>query len=170
MGKPGGLPSMGSHRVGHDWSDLAVAAAIHLQSPVCDYTASWGCYTIKSCVCICACPIHRRELGILEPSKISITTMPSTPAPSLSSSDFAKYRHIQESPLFCGTDNSFTQYSCFPRHFYFTLLVSSPYLHTSVVVSFNSICFSLASQGIIIVALYSQYSFNCLCISFLLTS
>ena len=24
---PGGLPSMGSHRVGHDWSDLAAAAA-----------------------------------------------------------------------------------------------------------------------------------------------
>ena len=24
-GKPGGLPSMGSHRVGHDWSDLAAA-------------------------------------------------------------------------------------------------------------------------------------------------
>ena len=26
-GKPGGLLSMGSHRVGHDWSDLAAAAA-----------------------------------------------------------------------------------------------------------------------------------------------
>ena len=26
-GEPGGLPSMGSHRVGHDWSDLAAAAA-----------------------------------------------------------------------------------------------------------------------------------------------
>ena len=26
-GEPGGLPSMGSHRVGHDWSDLATAAA-----------------------------------------------------------------------------------------------------------------------------------------------
>ena len=26
-GKPGGLPSMGSHGVGHDWSDLAAAAA-----------------------------------------------------------------------------------------------------------------------------------------------
>ena len=25
--KPGGLQSMGSHRVGHDWSDLAAAAA-----------------------------------------------------------------------------------------------------------------------------------------------
>ena len=27
MRKPGGLPSMWSHRVGHDWSDLAAAAA-----------------------------------------------------------------------------------------------------------------------------------------------
>ena len=29
MGEPGGLPSMGSHRVGHDWSNLAGAAAGH---------------------------------------------------------------------------------------------------------------------------------------------
>jgi len=28
MGEPGGLPSMGSHRVGHDWSDLAAAAGL----------------------------------------------------------------------------------------------------------------------------------------------
>ena len=26
MGEPGGLPSLGSHRFGHDWSDLAAAA------------------------------------------------------------------------------------------------------------------------------------------------
>ena len=26
-GEPGGLLSMGSHRVGHDWSDLAAVAA-----------------------------------------------------------------------------------------------------------------------------------------------
>ena len=31
MGEPGGLPSMGSHRVGHDWSNLAAAAAKSLQ-------------------------------------------------------------------------------------------------------------------------------------------
>ena len=30
-GEPGGLPSMGSHRVRHDWSDLAVAAAWYNQ-------------------------------------------------------------------------------------------------------------------------------------------
>ena len=29
-GEPGGLPSMGSHRVGHDWSDLAAAATLLL--------------------------------------------------------------------------------------------------------------------------------------------
>ena len=28
MGEPGGLPSMGSYRVGHDWSNLAAAAAV----------------------------------------------------------------------------------------------------------------------------------------------
>ena len=28
-GEPGGLPSMGSHRVGHDSSDLAAAAAAY---------------------------------------------------------------------------------------------------------------------------------------------
>ena len=29
MGEPGGLLSLGSHRVGHDWSDLVAAAAAH---------------------------------------------------------------------------------------------------------------------------------------------
>ena len=28
MGEPGGLLSVGSHRVGHDWGDLAAAAAV----------------------------------------------------------------------------------------------------------------------------------------------
>ena len=31
--EPGGLPSMGSHRVGHNWSDLAAAAATRLLHP-----------------------------------------------------------------------------------------------------------------------------------------
>ena len=30
IGEPGGLPSLGSHRVGHDWSDLAAAATLHI--------------------------------------------------------------------------------------------------------------------------------------------
>lgn len=43
---------------------------------------------------------------IPEYSKISITTMPSTSAPSSSSSNFVQYKHIQESSLFCGRDNN----------------------------------------------------------------
>ena len=33
MGEPGGLPSMGSHRVGHDWSNLAATAAAAAMGP-----------------------------------------------------------------------------------------------------------------------------------------
>ena len=32
MGEPGGLPSLGSHRVGHDWSNLAAVAAAAAQT------------------------------------------------------------------------------------------------------------------------------------------
>ena len=44
-GEPRGLPSMGSHRVGHDWSDLAAAAVKAMVFPVVMY----GCesWTIK---------------------------------------------------------------------------------------------------------------------------
>ena len=34
-GEPGGLPSMGSHRVGHDLSDLEAAAADQVCRPIC---------------------------------------------------------------------------------------------------------------------------------------
>ena len=34
MGEPGGLPSMGSHRARHDWSDLAAAATMYETSVI----------------------------------------------------------------------------------------------------------------------------------------
>ena len=34
-GEPGGLPSMGSHRVRHDWSDLAAAAFLYFKIVGC---------------------------------------------------------------------------------------------------------------------------------------
>ena len=39
-GEPGGLPSMGSHRVRHDWSDLAAAAAT-LTKDIAHLLSSW---------------------------------------------------------------------------------------------------------------------------------
>ena len=49
-GEPGGLPSLESHRIGHDWSDLAAAAAVKtMVFPVVMYRCeSW---TIKKAEC-----------------------------------------------------------------------------------------------------------------------
>ena len=40
-GEPGGLPSVGSHRVGHDWSDLAVAAAAAVTKSCSTLATPW---------------------------------------------------------------------------------------------------------------------------------
>ena len=61
-GEPGGLPSMGSHRVGHDWSNLAGTAGdsadwARLKSRAHTYThntsesqLAWGFWNILHCV------------------------------------------------------------------------------------------------------------------------
>ena len=42
MAEPGGLPSVGSHRVRHDWSDLAAAAAfLSSLSSISQFAYSW---------------------------------------------------------------------------------------------------------------------------------
>ena len=42
MGEPGGLPSMGSHRVGHDWSVLASSSSSRVHScSVSQEVVSW---------------------------------------------------------------------------------------------------------------------------------
>ena len=44
-GEPGGLPSMGSHRVGQDYSDLAAAAGVFVGLP--------GGSQVKASACVC---------------------------------------------------------------------------------------------------------------------
>ena len=41
-GEPGGLPSLGSHRVGHNWSDLAAAAAAAAAAIHTDCMCKWN--------------------------------------------------------------------------------------------------------------------------------
>ena len=38
-GEPGGLLSMGSHRVGHDWSDLAAAEVIIMEKTMAPHSS-----------------------------------------------------------------------------------------------------------------------------------
>jgi len=40
-GEPGGRPSMGSHRVGHDWSDLAAVAAAAKEELIPVWVFTW---------------------------------------------------------------------------------------------------------------------------------
>ena len=44
MAEPGGLPFMGSHRVGHNWSNLAAAAAVPImkRTSQCKSKPQWG--------------------------------------------------------------------------------------------------------------------------------
>ena len=58
MGEPDGLPSMGSHRVGHDWSDLAAAAAAMYISSGCWQFDLWFLWFSKTSVNIWKFTVH----------------------------------------------------------------------------------------------------------------
>jgi len=53
-GEPGGLPSLGSHRVGHDWSDLAAAAAVQQEDRQKGWATQVGCSGQTRWVRLCA--------------------------------------------------------------------------------------------------------------------
>ena len=63
-GEPGGLPFMGSHRVGHDWSDLAAAAdnynliqcIINIYLHILFTKKICWLSVVNTCVCVQSCP------------------------------------------------------------------------------------------------------------------
>ena len=75
-GEPGGLPSMESHRVGHDWSDLAaVAAAADSENSlfILSYKSSLNLITLVNFLEICIY-ISRKYLLELIPQKMSFSS------------------------------------------------------------------------------------------------
>ena len=61
-GEPGRLPSMGSHRVGHDWSDLAAAVMYICQSPSPNSSPTfppWYPYACSLCLCLYLCFVNK---------------------------------------------------------------------------------------------------------------
>ena len=83
MGEPGGLPSMGSHRVGHDWSDLAAVAAAawsfseilkhYISSHICS-TAATAAKLHQSCPTLCD-PIDGSPPGSSVPGILQARTL-----------------------------------------------------------------------------------------------
>ena len=62
-GEPGGLPSMGSHRAGQDWSDLAVAAAVAVFTEVMSHIFRLIIHVfiyVLSVLYVCLCLCFRR--------------------------------------------------------------------------------------------------------------
>ena len=48
--EPGGLPSMGSHRIRQDWRNLAAAAATYSNSPILVFCSKKLKYRISTCL------------------------------------------------------------------------------------------------------------------------
>ena len=53
MGEPGGLPSMGSHRVGHDRSDLAASVAAGHVPGTHGLLCKRLCFCVFHCIVLC---------------------------------------------------------------------------------------------------------------------
>jgi len=103
MGEPRGLPSMGSHRVRHDWSDLAAAAAVFQyllnQLPASVLFSS----VTQSCLTLCnptdcstpGFPAHHQhpEFAQTHVHQVSDAIQPSHPLPSPSLPAFNLSQH-----------------------------------------------------------------------------
>ena len=81
-GEPGRLPSMGSHRVGHDWSDLAAAAAGLCESGLGDQVWAhvvwfWGsvCFCVSVCFLRCFPLTQQLTISFLNTSHHHCTLM-----------------------------------------------------------------------------------------------
>ena len=65
-GEPGGLPSMGSHRVEHNWSDLAAAAADWSILKKCEGRSNVRepTYTINNRILGCSVPVSSNKCAL----------------------------------------------------------------------------------------------------------
>ena len=86
-GEPGGLPrSTGSHRVGHDWSDLAVVVVVWKHQPVQSLSHVWLCNSmdcsipgfpvLHGWVCANSCPLSQWCLLTLSSSVAPLSSCP----------------------------------------------------------------------------------------------
>ena len=66
IGEPGGLLSMGLHRVGHDWSDLAAASYIHVHTYIHTHAYCF-CHALTWISHGCTCVPHPKPPPISLP-------------------------------------------------------------------------------------------------------
>ena len=74
-GEPGGLPSMVSHRVGHDCSDLAVAAEHIKGNYDCPHTKYLRLFDVLTCLYFLKTYIFINFFQIISTSKIYMNSL-----------------------------------------------------------------------------------------------
>ena len=89
-GEPGGLPSLWSHKVGHDWSDLAAAAAA-VYKTACWSTDFWHLERVSQ---FCALYFAFSRFFCLLPFFSSIELMKNSSFPFSSLTSFGVVRYI----------------------------------------------------------------------------
>ena len=82
-GEPGGLLSTGSHRVRHDWSDLAAAAGTYITpKSVVSCQSEGSCFPLSACGslqfirCLISCHLTRDPISLFIPSYLLAVTPP----------------------------------------------------------------------------------------------
>ena len=75
-GEPGGLLSMGSHRVGHDWSNSAAAAAA-----TCDWNLAFS--SVMNAMMFTTCDVSPTQLQLFSCHFTELTDLPQCPFQSL---------------------------------------------------------------------------------------
>ena len=132
-GEPGGLPSMGSHRVGHDWCDLAAAAAVHMNEYLISHIncAYWSYSLISPVAQLCPTlfdsmdcsapgfPVHHQlpKLAQTPVHRVSDAIQPFHPLLS-PTSDFSLSQHL----VFC---NESVLCIRWPKYWSFSSLIST---------------------------------------------
>ena len=103
-GEPGGLTSMGSHRVGHDWSNLA-AAVLLLKQAVQFSSVTQSCLTLcdpMDCS-VPGFPVHHQflELAQTHVHRVSDAIQPSNPLSSTSAFNLSQHQTTLQVNLCC---------------------------------------------------------------------
>ena len=109
--EPGGLPSMGSHRVGYDWSNLAAAAAATFYLTFKRIITPMLLLSCFSCVQLCATPetaAHQAppSLGFSSQEHWSGLPFPSPMHKVKSESEVAQSRPTPSDPMDCSLPGS----------------------------------------------------------------
>ena len=90
-GEPGGLLSMGSHRVGHNWRDSAVAAAMMISHKLGNQDSYWENGLVLYVIDVGSLLLMIAKIPWLKNTSLTVLF----PIPGISILSFLRFRHLK---------------------------------------------------------------------------